>query len=173
MIHDLQGQGIDTVFFVGEGEQAAQWIQAAEGAEWTPRVFVLGPLMDENILAAPARFQGKIFAAYPQLQPELGAVDQFEEFLQRHKLTHDHRLLQISAYSAAKILEDALDPRGQERYAGKTDSATGANARLQDGLASGNYVWSEAAHWFFQGRDCLRGPGVALFSAGVRQGAKA
>ena len=113
MIHDLQDQGIDTVFFVGEGEQAAQWIQAAEGAAWTPRMFVLGPLMDENILAAPARFQGKILAAYPQLQPELGAVDQFEEFLQRHKLTHDHRLLQISAYSAAKILEDALVHAGK------------------------------------------------------------
>ncbi|HLK53586.1 MAG TPA: ABC transporter substrate-binding protein, partial [Candidatus Angelobacter sp.] len=113
MVHDLQAQGIDTVFFVGDGEQAAQWIQAAESAEWTPRVFVLGPLMDENILAAPTRFQGKIFAAYPQLQPESGAVDQFEEFLQRHTLTHDHRLLQISAYSAAKILEDALIHAGK------------------------------------------------------------
>jgi ABC-type branched-subunit amino acid transport system substrate-binding protein len=113
MIHDLQSQGMDTVFFIGDGEQASQWIQAADHAEWAPRVFVLGALMDENILLAPPRFQGKIFAAYPQLQPELGAVDEFEDFLQRHTLTHDHRLLQISAYCSAKILENAL------RHAGK------------------------------------------------------
>jgi ABC-type branched-subunit amino acid transport system substrate-binding protein len=112
-VHDLQGQGADTVFFVGGGEEFLQWIQAADRAEWAPRVFVLGPLMDGSIFNAPARFQGKIFAAFPQLQPELGAVDSFDDFLQRHKLTRDHRLVQISAYCAAKILEDALTRAGR------------------------------------------------------------
>ncbi|HEY2393995.1 MAG TPA: ABC transporter substrate-binding protein [Candidatus Angelobacter sp.] len=113
IIHQLKSQGIETVFFVGEGAQASQWIQAADQAEWSPAVFVLGPLMDGSILAEPARFQGKIFAAYPLLQPELGAVDQFEDFLQRHKFSHEHRLVQISAYCAAKILEDALVRAGR------------------------------------------------------------
>jgi ABC-type branched-subunit amino acid transport system substrate-binding protein len=108
MIRELKSQGVETVFFVGEGSQATQWIQSADQADWSPRVFVLGPLMDGSILEEPVRFQGKIYAAYPLLQPELGAVDQFEDFLQRHKFSHDHRLVQISAYCAAKILEDAL-----------------------------------------------------------------
>jgi ABC-type branched-subunit amino acid transport system substrate-binding protein len=112
-IHDLQSKGINAVFFVGDGEQAAQWIQAATQAQWFPKVFVLGPLMDESILETSAQFQGKIFAAYPQLQPELGAVDQFEDFLQRNNLSHDHRLIEISAYCAAKILEDALTRAGR------------------------------------------------------------
>jgi ABC-type branched-subunit amino acid transport system substrate-binding protein len=113
VIHELQSQGIDTVFFVGDGEQASQWIQAADHAGWSPRTFVLGALMDESILAAPARFQGKIFAAYPELEPEMGAVDEFEDFLQRHQLSHDHRLIQISAYCSAKILVDALARAGK------------------------------------------------------------
>jgi ABC-type branched-subunit amino acid transport system substrate-binding protein len=113
LVHDLQSQQANAVFFIGGGEQLSQWMQAADHAEWTPQVFVLGPLMDESIFTAPARFQGRIFAAYPQLQPELGAVDAFDDFLQRHKLTHDHRLVQISVYCAAKILEDALTRAGR------------------------------------------------------------
>jgi ABC-type branched-subunit amino acid transport system substrate-binding protein len=113
VIHDLHSQGIERVFFIGDGEQLAPWIQAADRAEWAPRVFVLGPLLDESILGAPARFQGRIFAAYPQLQPEEEAVDEFDYFLSSHNLASDHRLVQISAYCAAKILVEALARAGK------------------------------------------------------------
>jgi ABC-type branched-subunit amino acid transport system substrate-binding protein len=113
VINDLHKQGIERVFFIGDGEQLAPWIQAADKAEWAPRVFVLGPLLDESILGAPARFQGRIFAAYPQLQPETGAVDEFDYFLSSHNLASDHRLVQISAYCAAKILVEALARAGK------------------------------------------------------------
>jgi ABC-type branched-subunit amino acid transport system substrate-binding protein len=113
VIRDLHSQGIERVFFIGDGEQLGPWIQAADRAEWAPRVFVLGPLLDESILAAPARFQGRIFAAYPQLQPEMGAVNEFDYFLSSHNLASDHRLVQISAYCAAKILVEALARAGK------------------------------------------------------------
>ena len=113
VIIDLHKQGIERVFFIGDGEQLGPWIQAADRAEWAPRVFVLGPLLDESILAAPERFQGRIFAAYPQLQPEMGAVDEFDYFLSSHNLASDHRLVQISAYCAAKILVEALARAGK------------------------------------------------------------
>lgn len=113
VIQNLHSQGIERVFFIGDGEQLAPWIQAADKAEWAPRVFVLGPLLDESILGAPARFQGRIFAAYPQLQPEVGAVDEFDYFLSSHNLASDHRLVQISAYCAAKILVEALARAGK------------------------------------------------------------
>jgi len=113
MVRDLHSQGIERVFFIGDGEQLAPWIQAADKAEWAPKVFVLGPLLDESILGAPARFQGRIFAAYPQLQPEMGAVDEFDYFLSSHNLASDHRLVQISAYCAAKILVEALARAGK------------------------------------------------------------
>ena len=113
VIRDLHSQGIERVFFIGDGEQLAPWIQAADKAEWAPRVFVLGPLLGEDILRAPARFQGRIFAAYPQLQPEVGAVDEFDYFLSSHNLASDHRLVQISAYCAAKILVEALARSGK------------------------------------------------------------
>jgi ABC-type branched-subunit amino acid transport system substrate-binding protein len=113
VVRDLHRQGIERVFFIGDGEQLGPWIQAADKAEWAPRVFVLGPLLDESILGAPARFQGRIFAAYPQLQPEMGAVDEFDYFLSSHNLASDHRLVQISAYCAAKILVEALARGGK------------------------------------------------------------
>ena len=114
VISDLHSQGIERVFFIGDGEQLAPWIQAADKAEWAPKVFVLGPLLDQSILGAPVRFQGRIFAAYPQLQPEMGAVDEFDYFLSSHNLASDHRLVQISAYCAAKILVEALARAGKK-----------------------------------------------------------
>jgi ABC-type branched-subunit amino acid transport system substrate-binding protein len=113
IVNDLHSQGIDTVFFIGGGEQLSPWIQAADRAAWAPRVFLLGPLLNGDIFTAPARFQGRMFAAYPQLQPEVGAVDEFDYFLQSHNLASDHRLVQISAYCAAKILEAALTRAGK------------------------------------------------------------
>lgn len=113
IVNDLHSQGIDTIFFIGGGEQLSPWIQAADRAAWAPRVFLLGPLLNGDIFSAPARFQGRMFAAYPQLQPEVGAVDEFDYFLQSHNLASDHRLVQISAYCAAKILEAALRQAGK------------------------------------------------------------
>jgi ABC-type branched-subunit amino acid transport system substrate-binding protein len=113
MAGELKGRGIENVFLVGGGEQVSQWVQAADRLAWAPKVFVLGPLLDQSILNAPERFQGKIFAAYPQLQPELGGVDEFDDFLARHKLPGDHRLIRISAYCAAKVLEEALTHAGR------------------------------------------------------------
>jgi len=113
VVRNLHSQGIERVFFIGDGEQLTPWIQAADKAEFAPRVFVLGPLLDDSVLAAPARFQGRIFAAYPQLQPEVGAVDEFDYFLSSHNLASDHRLVQISAYCAAKILVEALGRAGK------------------------------------------------------------
>jgi ABC-type branched-subunit amino acid transport system substrate-binding protein len=114
IVRNLHNQGIERVFFIGDAEQLAPWIQAADKAEWAPRVFVLGPLLDQSILGAPARFQGRIFAAYPQLQPEMGAVDEFDYFLSSHNLASDHRLVQISTYCAAKILAEALARAGKD-----------------------------------------------------------
>jgi ABC-type branched-subunit amino acid transport system substrate-binding protein len=112
-IRNLHSQGIERIFFIGDGEQLAPWMQAADRAEWAPRVFALGPLLGEDVLQAPARFQGRIFAAYPQLQPEEEAIGEFDYFLSSHNLASDHRLVQISAYCAAKVLVEALARAGK------------------------------------------------------------
>jgi ABC-type branched-subunit amino acid transport system substrate-binding protein len=113
LVHEMQSQEINTVFFIGEGEQVSPWLKAADSAGWAPRTFVLGSLLDENIFDLSARFQNKIFAAYPQLLPDPGAVDEFDDFLQRNQLAGDHRLVQISAYTAAEILETAMVRAGR------------------------------------------------------------
>ncbi len=112
LIFTLQQQRIDSVFFVGSGADALSWMQAAYQAGWSPQVFLLGPLMGSEVLEAPATFQGRIFVAYPALAaPSQGAAE-FDAFLQRHHLPKSHRLLQVSAYCAARLFEDALTRTG-------------------------------------------------------------
>ncbi len=124
-IRDLHSQGIETVFFVGGGEQLSPWIQAVDRAEWAPRVFVLGPLMDESILTAPARFQGRIFAAYPQLQP--AGTD----------------------FSLLRCQDSGGSPGAgrQERDSRKINFDAGADARLSNRPASRNHLWREPPGW--------------------------
>jgi ABC-type branched-subunit amino acid transport system substrate-binding protein len=114
LVGDLQRKGIDSVFFLGAGEEALPWIQASANAQWFPKVFLLGPLLDNGVLSSPAQLQGKMFAVYPGLEPNLEGLHEFDEFLERHHLTDEHRLLLMSAYCSAKVLETALTRAGKD-----------------------------------------------------------
>ena len=114
LVHDLQQQGRDAIFFLGEGEEVMPWLQTATDAKWFPKVFLLGPLLDNEVLRAPAQLQGRMFAVYPGLQPDLEGLTEFDQFLERHHLTDEHRLLLMSAYCAAKVMETALTRAGKD-----------------------------------------------------------
>jgi len=114
LIERLQGEGIRSIFFAGSGAEALAWMQASRQASWTPQMFLLGPLLGGEVLEAPAEFQGRIYAAYPALADAAEASPEFDEFARRHQLAREHRLLQISAYCALKVFEDALTRAGRE-----------------------------------------------------------
>ncbi len=110
----LRSQHIDSIFFIGQGDNALAWMKAAHAAGWHPRVFLIGPLMGSEVFEAPSEFQGRIFAIYPALALKPDASAQFEAFSQRHNLPALHRLLQISAYCAAEVFEEALIRTGRD-----------------------------------------------------------
>ncbi|HKR95193.1 MAG TPA: ABC transporter substrate-binding protein, partial [Candidatus Angelobacter sp.] len=64
-IAQLKRQGIDTIFLFGASDAVAPWIHAADEAKWYPKFFMLGPLLDDSVLAGPPPLQGRMFAVYP------------------------------------------------------------------------------------------------------------
>ncbi|HET9366053.1 MAG TPA: ABC transporter substrate-binding protein [Candidatus Angelobacter sp.] len=113
-VAQLKEQGIDTVFIFGASDAVTPWIQAADAAKWYPKIFMLGPLLDDSVLTGPAPLQGRMFAVYPALEPNLEGLTEFDHFLERHNLSGEHRLLLISAYCAAQTLEAALKRAGKD-----------------------------------------------------------
>ena len=109
----MQEQGIDSVFLLGSSDTVTPWVKAADDARWYPKLFLLGPLLDDSVLTGPSALQGRMFAVYPALEPNLEGLSEFDHFLERHNLGGEHRLLLISAYSAAQVLQNALTRAGK------------------------------------------------------------
>ena len=112
LVRSLQQQKTASIFFVGSGTDALELMQTSHQAGWTPQVFLLGPLLDNDVLDAPAEFQGNILVAYPARQAD--GLGEFDAFSMRHHLPATDRWLQASAYCAAKVFEDALARAGRE-----------------------------------------------------------
>lgn len=117
----LRQKTINSIFFIGAGAEALAWMKwsAARNAEWRPQIFLLGPLLKEEVFDAPYQFQDKIYAAYPEMAMEPAATAEFDSFAARHHLAMEHRMLQISAYCASKTFVEALTRTGRELSRGK------------------------------------------------------
>lgn len=130
----LQQQGVTSIFFAGPGTDALAFLRASSQTGWTPQVFLFGPLAGDALLEVPSQFQGKIYEAYPAIAAATAATAEFESFSQRHQLPRDHRLLQISAYCAARIVEDALARSGSELSRQKFVKSLEETRSFQTGL---------------------------------------
>jgi len=114
---ELQQNGIDTVFFLGPGVEAAAMLKDAEAIGWTPSVYMLGTLAGKSIgNAVTMKMKDKIFLAFPTVPTDVSAAGaaEYSALLQRNKLESTHAAAQASAIAAAKILVHALELCGKD-----------------------------------------------------------
>jgi ABC-type branched-subunit amino acid transport system substrate-binding protein len=116
-VSELSQKGIDTVFFLGSGEEASAVLNEAAATGWTPVVYMLGTLVGKNIGdAVTVKMKDKVFLAFPTVPSDVsaaGAAD-YSSFLQRNKLASTHAAAQASAIAAARILVHALELCGKD-----------------------------------------------------------
>ena len=116
-VNELNQKGIDTVFFLGSGPEAAAILREAEAVGWTPRLYMLGSLVGRNITdAVSVKMKDKVFLAFATVPADVsaaGAAD-YSALLQRHKLDSTHAAAQASAIAAARILVHALERCGKD-----------------------------------------------------------
>src|SRR6185295_8572118 len=69
-----------------------------------------------GVFAAPARFDGKLFFSFPTAPGDQDAegLKEFRALAEKYQLPKKHLAAQISAYSAAKILVEALKRAGKD-----------------------------------------------------------
>jgi len=116
-VDQLNKKGVDTVFFLGSGTEAAAFMSEVDAIGWTPSIYMLGSLVGRNISeAVTVKLKDHTFLAFPTVPTdvsEAGAAE-FSGLLQRNKLPSNHAAAQASAMAAARILVYALERCGKD-----------------------------------------------------------
>jgi ABC-type branched-subunit amino acid transport system substrate-binding protein len=104
------------VFFLGRTEELLSFISEAEKLSWFPAIFVPGAGVGAGVFGAPTGFDGKVFISFPTTPADQTAegIKEFRALSEKYKLSSKNVAAQISAYSAAKILVEALKRAGKD-----------------------------------------------------------
>ncbi|MBC8031802.1 MAG: ABC transporter substrate-binding protein [Pyrinomonadaceae bacterium] len=126
----------EAVLFFGSGEDALAFMREAEKSGWFPFIFLSSTTPIKEIFNAPAGFDGRLFMAFstsPDAQSAQGLAE-FGAFSAKHKLPSGHPATQILAYSAAKLLVEALKRAGKDLSREKLIEALDGFYEYQTGL---------------------------------------
>ncbi len=116
-VAELKDKGVDTVFMLGSGTEAAAFFKDADTLSWTPNVYLLGTLVGRSApQLASARMKDHVFFAFPTVPSDISNIGaaEFKGLLQKHNLNSAHAAAQASAIAAAKILVYALERCGKD-----------------------------------------------------------
>jgi ABC-type branched-subunit amino acid transport system substrate-binding protein len=116
-VTQLKQQGIDTVFLLGSGADAAALFKEAEAESWTPSFYLLGTLVGRDITGiVPVKMKDQIFLAFPTVPADISAegAAEYSALLEKYKIPSGHAAAQASAIAAAKILVHALELAGKD-----------------------------------------------------------
>lgn len=113
-VKQLKEAGRDAVFLLGGGE-VPSFMTEADKQGWFPNVFLTGA-GGAGVFDAPAGFEGKIFLSFPTSPADQSAegLREFRALAGKYNLPPHHLAAQIAAYSAAKILVEALRRSGKD-----------------------------------------------------------
>jgi ABC-type branched-subunit amino acid transport system substrate-binding protein len=108
------GRGV--VLFLGPGDEALSFMREADKSGWFPTVLLPSPSGGAELFNAPAGFDGKIFLSFPTSPADqtVEGIKEFRALAARYKLPAKNLAVQLSVYSAAKILAEALRRAGRD-----------------------------------------------------------
>jgi ABC-type branched-subunit amino acid transport system substrate-binding protein len=115
-VKQLKQAGRDAVFFLGNGDEALSFMREADKLGWFPSIFLPSASGGREVFSAPAGFNGKVFLSFPTSPADQTAegIREFRALGEKYKLPTKHLAAQLSAYSAAKILVEALKRAGKD-----------------------------------------------------------
>ena len=115
-IKQLRPVGREVIFFLGGSEESLSFMREADKLGWYPYILQPNASGGTEIFKAPPGFNGKLFFSVPTLPADQSAkgLKEFFALAEKYKLPNKHLAAQFSAYSAAKILAEALKQVGRD-----------------------------------------------------------
>jgi len=111
----LSRQNVRTVFFLGNGRELQQLLEAAGKFNWEPTILQPGPLAGQAFFHLSEQSIERVFLAFPTLPSDLEpeALQEFMLLLRKHNLSTPHPALSLTALASAKILTEGLRQAGR------------------------------------------------------------
>ncbi|HEY6187249.1 MAG TPA: ABC transporter substrate-binding protein [Pyrinomonadaceae bacterium] len=136
IVPKIQQTGRDTILFLGTGDAALAFMKEAERLHWSPTLYLLSSSAGREVFDAPPSFNHKIFISFPGSPADQTAegIKEFRALAEKYKLPAQHRVAQLSAYSAAKILVEGLKRAGKDVSREKLIAALEGFNRFETGL---------------------------------------
>ena len=115
-IGGLRRTGSETIFFFGSSGDTMSFMKEAEKSGWFPTIFLPSGSAGKEVFDAPAGFNGKLFFSLPTSPADQSAegLKEFRTLSEKYKLPAHHVAVQVSTYSAAKILVEAMKRVGKD-----------------------------------------------------------
>jgi ABC-type branched-subunit amino acid transport system substrate-binding protein len=112
----LSQTSANSVFFLGTGEDALALMKEADKLRWSPFLYLPGAAAGNQILDAPLSFNRKVFLSFPTSPADQTAegIGEFRALAAKYKLPAQHLAMQVSVYSAAKLLVEGLKRAGKD-----------------------------------------------------------
>ena len=112
----LSQTGSNTIYFSGASADALKLMQEADKLRWSPSLYLTVAAAGQEMFDAPQSFNQKIFLSFPTSPDDSTAagIEEFRALVTKYKLPDRHLVMQLSAYSAAKILVEGLKRSGKE-----------------------------------------------------------
>lgn len=130
----LKAANCNLVIFLNGGKDVLSFMAEAVKIDWYPSTFVVGA--GSEIFEAPLGFSEKIFLSFPtspaDQSPE--GVREFSALAEKYRLPKQHLPAQISAFSSAKILAEAIRRVGKDLSREKLIQALEGLYEYQTGL---------------------------------------
>jgi ABC-type branched-subunit amino acid transport system substrate-binding protein len=116
MVSRVKQANASVVFLLGNSADTVAFLREAEKIGWFPSIFLPSANAGSGIFEAPAGFDGKLFLSFPTSPVDQTAdgLSEFRALWQKYGLSPKHMAAQMSAYSAAKILSEALKKVGKD-----------------------------------------------------------
>lgn len=116
MVTRLKQANVTGVFFLGTAADLLSLMKEGASVNWFPQIFVQSGTASQTLFDAPAGFEGKIFCTFPSAPVDQTAegVMEFRALGEKYKLPQKHLAAQVSAFSSAKILIEALKRVGKD-----------------------------------------------------------
>ena len=106
----------DAVIFLGSVDEALTFMREADKLGWFPSMFLPSSSIGPDVFGAPAGFNGKLFVSFPNspMAQTAEGINEFRSLAAKYQLPTQHVAAQMSAYSAARILLEALKRVGRD-----------------------------------------------------------
>lgn len=115
-IGQLRLKAPGAVIFLGNAADTMSFIDEANKTAWYPAIFFPTAGAAKEIFSAPVGFDGKLFFSFPTSPADQTAegIQEFRALAEKYQLPAQHMAVQISTYSSAKILVEAMKRAGKD-----------------------------------------------------------